>query len=106
VSPGESGYQVADSNATRSRRKRQHAAGDHSLCLPARCPALGAPPRDVARDTSGLAAAVEEEFAGPDPLSRALARRLVELASGPGVGGVQAVHALAEMVAAQREGSR
>jgi hypothetical protein len=93
---------VADSDALRARRRRRHVQDDHSLCLPTRCTAVGAPARDVPRDTSGLADAVREEFPDSDPLSRALALRLVELAGGPGVGGVQAVRALAELVASQR----
>jgi hypothetical protein len=32
---------MADSNALRTRRARRHKAGDHSLCLPERCPAVG-----------------------------------------------------------------
>jgi hypothetical protein len=93
---------VADSNAVRSRRKRLHSQGDHSTCLPSRCPALGAPATPKAGDIGDLAAAVAEEFPTSDPMSRALAMRLVELAGGPGVGGVQAVRALAEMTASQR----
>jgi hypothetical protein len=93
---------VADDDAVRSRRKRRHAQGDHSSCLPTRCRALGAPATPKAGDTSPLAAAVLEEFPSHDPMSRALALRLVELAAGPGVGGVSAVKALAELVAAQR----
>lgn len=30
---------MADSNALRTRRARRHKDGDHSLCLPGRCPA-------------------------------------------------------------------
>jgi hypothetical protein len=30
---------MADSQATRQRRHRLHAAGDHSLCRPSRCEA-------------------------------------------------------------------
>jgi len=56
-----------------------------------------------ARDVSALEKAVLEEFDGPDEMSRQLALRLVELAGGPGVGGVQAVRALAELIASQRE---
>lgn len=35
---------MADSAAERQRRRRSHAAGDHRLCLPARCSLAGAPP--------------------------------------------------------------
>jgi hypothetical protein len=52
---------------------------------------------------SALEAAVREEFGTADPLSLQLALRLVALAEGPGVGGVQAVRALGELAAAQRE---
>jgi hypothetical protein len=97
---------MADSNAVRQQRKRRHAQGDHSLCLRHRCPALGAPPTPKAGDTSDLAAAVLEEFPPSDRMSRALALRLVELAAGPGVGGVSAVKALGELVASQREPPR
>jgi hypothetical protein len=97
---------VADSDALRTRRSRAHRAGDHSLCLPTRCRALGAPPTPKAGDVSDLEKAVREEFGEADPLSLALALRLVTLGGGPGVAGVNAVRALAELVAAQREPSR
>ena len=94
---------MADSDALRTRRSRQHKAGDHALCLPGRCTVRSAAPRDVPGDTGVLERAVLAEFDGPDEMSRALALRLVELAGGPGVGGVQAVRALAELIASQRE---
>jgi hypothetical protein len=97
---------MADSNAVRQQRKRRHAAGDHTLCLPSRCPALGAPRTPRAGDVSALERAVREEFGEVDALSLQLALRLVALAEGPGVGGVQAVRALGELAAAQREDGR
>jgi hypothetical protein len=33
---------MADSPALRQQRRRQHVRGDHSLCVPGNCPALGA----------------------------------------------------------------
>jgi hypothetical protein len=95
---------MADSDALRARRRRLHAKGDHTLCRPDRCPALGAPPRPAVGDVTSLEKAVEIEFAGEDVMSRALALRLVELSAGPGVGGVAAVKALGELIAAQRGG--
>jgi hypothetical protein len=47
---------------------------------------------------------VLEEFPEDDALSRALALRLVELSDGRGPAAVQALRALGELVAAQREG--
>ena len=34
---------MADSGAVRARRARQHAQGDHTMCLPARCEYAGTP---------------------------------------------------------------
>ena len=51
---------MADSNALRQKRKRQHSAGDHSLCAPSRCGGKLATLRNLpvcADDTS---------FAGPE----------------------------------------
>lgn len=96
---------MADSDALRMRRSRAHAAGDHHLCVVGRCKALGpsAEQRAAEESTAKLLAAVREEFGTSDPLSLALAERLVELSAGKGVASVQAARALAEMVAAQRE---
>jgi hypothetical protein len=60
---------MADSNALRSRRKRLHAQGDHSLCR-----------RDCSRPKFTLAPLSAEELAGFDPVAemRALAGRLAE----------------------------
>jgi hypothetical protein len=61
---------MADSDALRARRKRLHAAGDHGLCWPERCPAAlalhqplpeapdapeGVGPTEAAMDTYTLA---------------------------------------------------
>jgi len=54
---------MADGDALRSRRKRAHAAGDHSLCL--RCAAVRDP-----------AAAVPAELGAPAAELRELAARL------------------------------
>jgi len=77
---------VADDDALRSRRKRQHAGGDHSLCR--RCiavrgiaervavlPAPGAPPLDLDEEMRALAGrlAVAHEA---DPSNALLAREL------------------------------
>jgi hypothetical protein len=50
---------MADSDAVRARRARQHKQGDHSLCDPRRCSFAGtiaaaAVPADVVRATGGL----------------------------------------------------
>lgn len=71
---------MADSPALRARRARLHAAGDHSLCSPGRCPALAAPPpRSGRRRLGGVESAVAARLANAglrdDPRS-ALALRL------------------------------
>ena len=75
---------MADSEALRARRYRAHQAGDHHLCIVGRCPDLGpdAAQRAAAEATARLVAAVEAEFPEDDPLSRALALRLVDLSGG------------------------
>ena len=97
---------MADSEALRARRYRAHQAGDHHLCIVGRCPDLGpdAAQRAAAEATARLVAAVEAEFPEDDPLSRALALRLVDLSGGRGPAAVQALRALGELVAYQRDG--
>jgi hypothetical protein len=97
---------MADSEAVRARRHRAHAAGIHELCLPGRCKEKGpdAVQQAAAEATAQLAEAVASEFPETDPLSRALALRLVELSDGRGPAAVQALRALGELVAYQREG--
>jgi hypothetical protein len=96
---------VADSQALRARRYRAHQAGIHELCLPDRCKEKGSSEaqQQASAATAALAAAVIEEFPEHDTLSRALALRLVGLAEGKGVAAVQALRALGELVAAQRD---
>lgn len=99
---------MADSDAQRARRYRLHQQGDHSLCRPGRCRVLTAVPEgaDVpppSADVVELLAAVEEEFPPSDRLSRALAVRLAGLSGGKGPAAVQALRALGELVAAQRD---
>jgi hypothetical protein len=96
---------LADSNAVRLRRSRAHQAGIHEFCLPDHCKEAGlSPERQQATEaTAALAAAVREEFSAEDPLSLALALRLVGLAEGRGVAAVQALRALGELVATQRD---
>jgi hypothetical protein len=96
---------MADSEALRARRYRAHQAGIHELCLPGRCKELGATAAQQAAEvaTAKLMAAVREEFPDTDPLSRALAERLVELSAGRGPASVQALRALGELVAHQRD---
>jgi hypothetical protein len=75
---------VADSNALRSRRKRQHAQGDHSLCT-RRCraerlkiaelPAGSGETLDAAAGMQDLAAQLAAAYAS-DPGNAALAREL------------------------------
>jgi hypothetical protein len=96
---------VADSEALRARRYWAHQAGIHELCIPGRCKELGpsADQQKAAEATARLAAAVVEEFPESDALSRALALRLVELSEGRGPAAVQALRALGELVAYQRD---
>jgi hypothetical protein len=90
------------------RRSRAHRAGIHELCLPGRCKELGptAEQQATAEATARLMAAVRAEFPSDDLLSRALAERLVELSDGRGPAAVQALRALGELVAHQREDVR
>jgi ATP/maltotriose-dependent transcriptional regulator MalT len=98
---------MADSDALRQRRSRAHQAGIHELCIPGRCKELGSSAAQQAAEvaTARLAAAVEAEFSEEDALSRALALRLVELSGGRGPAAVQALRALGELVAYQRDGA-
>ena len=98
---------MADSEALRARRYRAHQAGNHELCIVGRCKELGpdAAQRAAQEATARLAAAVLEEFPEEDALSRALALRLVELSGGRGPAAVQALRALGELVAYQRDGA-
>jgi hypothetical protein len=86
------------------RRSRAHAAGDHDLCIVGRCKALGPSPEQRATDeaTAKLAEAVLAEFPESDALSRAMALRLVALSAGKGPAAVQALRALGELTAWQR----
>jgi hypothetical protein len=94
---------VADSAALRARRKRLHAAGDHSTCRPGCEHRLRVASAD---DMPGLVAAVQGEFPESDPLVRALALKLAQAAvESHGTAGVQALRALGGLVAAQRGGS-
>ena len=75
---------MADSQALRARRYRAHSAGIHELCLPDRCKEAGTSPEraQATEATAALADAVRDEFPADDPLSLALALRLVGLAEG------------------------
>jgi hypothetical protein len=100
---------MADSDAQRAKRYRQHQQGDHSECKAGRCKVLtvvpdGATVPAVSGDVAELVAAVEEEFPPTDRLSRALALRLAGLSDGRGPAAVQALRALGELVSAQRDG--
>jgi hypothetical protein len=98
---------MADSDALRARRYRQHQQDDHSLCKGS-CDrprlavvadgALAPMPEEVV----ALEKAVRAELGEHDPLLLALATRLVRLTAGTGPAAVQAVKALAELVAVQR----
>jgi hypothetical protein len=91
---------MADSVALRSRRKRRHAAGDHSECRPGCERRLRVATVD---DVSGLRASVAVEFGADDEVVRALALRLATIAEqGHGVAAVTALRALGELIAAQR----
>jgi hypothetical protein len=93
---------VADSQALRSRRKRAHAADDHSLCRPG-CARRLRVATDA--DVSVLSVAVAAEFGEADPLVVALAARLAAIAEGNGPAAVAALRGLGELAAAQREGT-
>ena len=86
---------MADSVALRSMRYRRHRDGDHSLCRHG--PEVGA-----TSEPARLVAAILAEFPEGDDMSR-LALRLAELAGGSGAAAVQAVRALGELVAYQRD---
>jgi hypothetical protein len=91
---------VADSVALRSMRYRKHRDGDHSLC---RHDAGNGAKHDPGGER--LVAAVLAEFPADDEMSRALALELASLVKGgSGVAAVQAVRALGELVAHQRDG--
>jgi hypothetical protein len=95
---------VADSDALRTRRSRAHQAGIHELCVPGRCPHAGTTP-ELAAEAEGIARlreAVLLEFPESDPLSRAMALRLVDLAAGRGPAAVNAIRNLGELTAWQR----
>ena len=70
---------MADSDALRARRKRAHAAGDHSLCK--RCPSVQIDPegQEIPADDTGklrwLAASLAEAYRA-DPGNALLAREL------------------------------
>jgi hypothetical protein len=97
---------MADSDALRARRSRAHRQGDHHLCIVGHCKELGPSPEQRATQeaTARLREAVEAEFPTDDPLSRALALRLVELSGGRGPAAVAALAKLGELVAFQRDG--
>ena len=89
---------MADSVALRSMRYRRHRDGDHSLCR-------HLPEQNGQPDPGRLVSAVLVEFPEHDPMSRALALELSALATGGrGAAAVQALRALGELVAWQREG--
>lgn len=88
---------MADSVALRSKRARRHRDGDHSLCR-------HGPEVDAKSEPGKLVAAILAEFPADDEMSRQLALRLAELAGGSGAAAVQALRALGELVAYQREG--
>jgi hypothetical protein len=96
---------MADSEALRARRYRAHQAGIHELCLPGRCKEKGPSEAQAAAQvaTQRLREAVITEFPDHDALSQALALRLVELSEGRGPAAVQALRALGELVAYQRD---
>jgi hypothetical protein len=105
------GAQMADSDAVRSRRYRQHRQGDHSLCkgscdrprLAVVADGATVPmPDEVVR----LEAAVRAELGEHDPLLLALATRLVRLSAGSGPAAVAALKSLGELVAQLRGDAR
>jgi hypothetical protein len=102
---------VADSDAIRARRSRLHRQGDHSRCLPSRCPVLGGRRLSAVPDGAEvvlpdevveLLEALDGELDAGDRTVRALAFRLARLSASSGPAAVQALRALGELVAAQR----
>lgn len=97
---------MPDSDAIRAKRYRLHQQDDHSLCKPGRCRTLSVVPDGASAsqvEVAALVEAVEEEFSPDDRLSRELALRLARLSGGRGPSAVQALRALGELVAAQRD---
>lgn len=96
---------MADSDALRGRRSYRHRNGDHSLCRLDRCP--DAPGDRPAAPVPELVSATAVAFADAEPMVRALAVRLAELAlSGTAAAAVSAARALGELMSAQQEGSQ
>jgi hypothetical protein len=91
---------MADSEAVRAKRSRAHRHGDHSLCDPARCSALGSD--DLPVEVVELLEALDAELDDEDRTVRALAFRLARLSAGNGPAAVSALRALGELLAAQR----
>jgi hypothetical protein len=103
---------MADSDAIRARRSRLHRQGDHSQCLPGRCPDLGGRRLSAVPDGAEavlpaevveLLEALDGELDAGDRTVRALAFRLARLSATSGPAAVQALRALGELVAAQRD---
>jgi hypothetical protein len=99
---------MPDPDALRAKRYRLHHQNDHSLCKPGCGRARLAVVADGAAvpmpaEVEELERAVRDEFPANDPLSRALALRLVRLAGGSGPAAVAALKSLGELVAAQRD---
>ena len=96
---------MADSDALRARRYRQHRQDDHSLCRGA-CGRLQVVPGGASSlppEVEELERAVRAELGEADPLMLALALRLVRLSAGSGPAAVQAVRALGELMAQHRD---
>lgn len=85
---------MADTAALRMRRSRAHQQGDHNLCRHG--------PQTDDQATGDLVAAVLNEWDDQDPLSKAMAVRLAQLAGGRGPAAVSALRGLAELAAYQR----
>lgn len=104
---------MADSDAVRAKRSRLHRQGDHSSCLPGRCAALGGPRRlsavpddataTLPAEVVELLEALDGELDAGDRTVRSMAFRLARLSATSGPAAVQALRALGELVAAQRD---
>lgn len=104
---------VADSEAVRSRRKRAHRAGDHSLCRPRYCPeatgsgVVAAPSVSVAPVLAEL-----DEVAGSLPECRgcrarlAAARVMVETVGASAVAVAQLRGVLSDVETCEHSGAR
>src|SRR5262245_61764148 len=99
---------MADTDALRARRYRQHRQGDHSLCKgscdrPRLAVVVDGETVPSTPEIEELERAVRVELGEADPLLLALALRLVRLSAGIGPTAVQALRSLGELLAQHRD---